>query len=49
MRNDRDLTRGLRVGFCSSEQERRNLETTTRCEKQKVRRYYHWFSLSAEL
>jgi hypothetical protein len=27
MRSDRDFGRGLRIGFCRSKQERRNLET----------------------
>ncbi len=29
MRSDRDFGRGLRIGFCCSEQERRNLKTTS--------------------
>ena len=49
MRNNRDFSRVLRVGFCCSEQERRNLETTNRCEEQEMRRYNHRFGRSAEL
>jgi hypothetical protein len=49
MCNSRDFSRVLRVGFCCSEQERRNLETTDRCEEQEMRRYNHRFGRSAEL
>jgi hypothetical protein len=33
MRDGRDFSRVLRIGFCCSEQERRNLKTTACCEK----------------
>ena len=41
MRDGRDFSRVLRIGFCCSEQKRRNLKTTNRCEKQEVRRFNH--------
>ena len=49
MCHDRDLRRVWRISVRRSEQERRNLKATTRCEKQEMRRPYHWFSRSAEL
>jgi hypothetical protein len=33
MRDSRDFSRVLRIGFCSSEQERRNLKTAARFER----------------
>jgi hypothetical protein len=48
MRDNRDFSRVLRIGFCCSEQERRNLKTCC-FEKQKVRRFHHRFSRPAEL
>ncbi len=49
MRDGRDFSRVLRIGFCSSEQKRRNLKTTNRCEEQEVRRFDHRFGRPAVL
>ena len=49
MRDGRDFSRVLRIGFCCSEQERCNLKTTARCESQEVRRDNHRFCRSAGL
>ncbi|MEY2601846.1 MAG: hypothetical protein QOJ36_1165 [Verrucomicrobiota bacterium] len=46
MRDGRDFSRVLRIGFCCSEQERRNLKTANCFEKQKVRRFDHRFGRS---
>jgi len=48
MRDGRDFSRVLRIGFCCSEQERRSLETA-HSEGQEVRRHHHWFCRAAGL
>jgi hypothetical protein len=49
MRDSCDFSRVLRIGFCCSEQKRRNLKTTNCCEKQEVRRFDHRFRRPAVL
>ncbi len=49
MRDGRDFTRVLRIGFCCPEQKRRNLKTANCCEKQEVRRFNHRFCRAAGL
>jgi hypothetical protein len=49
MRDGRDFSRVLRIGFCCSEQKRRNLKTTNCCEEQEVRRFDHRFRRPAVL
>ena len=49
MCDGRDFSRVLRIGFCCSQQERRNLKATNCCEKEGLRRSNYRFGRSAAL